>query len=119
MPRGGKGDIGYDTTRLTDDDLHLFNEGTHLRLADVLGAHLMDAGGVRGTYFAVWAPDAEAVSVTGDFNGWRPRRDPLRPRGTSGIWEGFLPGVGDRKSTRLNSSHGYISYAVFCFKKKK
>ncbi|HLE78023.1 MAG TPA: 1,4-alpha-glucan branching protein GlgB [bacterium] len=94
MPRRGERAIRYDITRLTDDDLHLFNEGTHLRLADVLGAHLMDAGGVRGTYFAVWAPDAEAVSVTGDFNGWRPRRDPLRPRGTSGIWEGFLPGVG-------------------------
>lgn len=86
--------VRYDVTRLTDDDLHLFNEGTHLTLADCLGAHPLDAGGVSGTYFAVWAPDAEAVSVIGDFNEWIPHRNALRPRGTSGIWEGFLPGVG-------------------------
>jgi 1,4-alpha-glucan branching enzyme len=79
---------------LSDQDLHLFNEGTHTRLHDKLGAHPMSAGGVEGTFFAVWAPDAERVSVVGDFNGWNASFDPLRPNQQSGIWEGFLPGVG-------------------------
>ena len=76
-------------TLLTDQDLHLFNEGTHVSLADKLGAH----PAADGTTFAVWAPNAEAVSVVGDFNAWRPSSHPLRPRATSGIWEGFVPGV--------------------------
>jgi 1,4-alpha-glucan branching enzyme len=79
---------------LSDDDLYLFNEGTHARLFDRLGSHPMALGGARGTYFAVWAPDAERVSVTGDFNGWSPDATPLRPRAESGIWEGFVPDVG-------------------------
>src|SRR5262249_1489523 len=78
---------------LTDQDLHLFNGGTHLGLADRLGAHPGVFDGIEGTFFGVWAPNAEAVSVIGDFNGWRPARDSLRPRGTSGLWEGFVPGV--------------------------
>src|SRR5688572_1278696 len=57
-------------TRLTGDDLYLFNEGTHYHLYDKLGAHLIEHNGVRGTYFAVWAPNAERVSVIGSFNGW-------------------------------------------------
>ena len=81
-------------TRLTDQDLYLFNEGTHLGLAEKLGAHVMTADGGAGTYFAVWAPSAEAVSVMGEFNGWRPGQHPLRPRAMSGIWEGFVPAVG-------------------------
>ena len=76
-------------TLLTDQDLHLFNEGTHVSLADKLGAH----PAADGTTFAVWAPNAEAVSVVGDFNGWRASSHPLGPRATSGIWEGFVPGV--------------------------
>ena len=74
-------------------DLHLFNEGTHLRLHRVLGAHPSD----RGTHFAVWAPNAERVGVIGDWNGWG---DPhwLSARASSGIWEGFAPGV--RPGTR-------------------
>ena len=83
----------YDVTRLSDDDLYLFNEGTHAGLAERLGAHPRSAGDTAGTYFAVWAPNAEAVSVIGDFNGWDPRSHPLRSRGHSGIWEGFAPGV--------------------------
>jgi 1,4-alpha-glucan branching enzyme len=78
---------------LSDQDLYLFNEGTHLGLADKLGAHPTVSGGVDGTAFAVWAPNAEAVSVIGDFNDWRPGRLALRPRASSGIWEGFAPGV--------------------------
>jgi 1,4-alpha-glucan branching enzyme len=75
---------------LSDQDLYLFNEGSHFRLWEKLGAH--PVGG--GTQFGVWAPNAESVSVIGDFNGWDPKAAPLQPRGSSGIWEGFLPGVG-------------------------
>ena len=81
-------------TLLTEEDLYLFNEGTHARLWEKLGAHPLRADGVQGTCFAVWAPNAETVSVLGDWNGWRPGADPLRARASSGIWEGFLPGVG-------------------------
>ena len=75
---------------LTEQDLYLFNEGTHCRLYDKMGAHPRPGG----TSFAVWAPDAEQVFVTGDFNEWDRGRHPLSPRGGSGIWEGFIPGVG-------------------------
>jgi len=79
---------------LSDDDLFLFNEGTHRRLADKLGAHPLppDAGG--GTYFACWAPSARGVAVIGDVNGWDPAAHPLAPRATSGIWEGVVAGAG-------------------------
>jgi 1,4-alpha-glucan branching enzyme len=86
--------VRYDVNLLTDDDLFLFNEGSHLRLYDKLGAHTLPVDGGWGTHFAVWAPNADFVSVLGDFNGWDPGRHPLRPRGSSGIWAGFLPGVG-------------------------
>jgi len=95
-PAGGRPALHRREARLsllTDQDLHLFNEGTHLALADKLGAHPVVVDGVEGTFFAVWAPNAEAVSVIGDFNGWQPSRHPLRPRATSGIWEGFVAGV--------------------------
>ncbi len=78
---------------LTDDDLYLFNEGTHLRLADVLGSHVTTAEGRDGTNFAVWAPNARGVSVMGDFCGWDRDAHPMAPRGGSGIWEAFVPGV--------------------------
>ncbi|MBS0201547.1 MAG: 1,4-alpha-glucan branching protein GlgB [Planctomycetes bacterium] len=77
------------TIRLSDKDLYLFNEGTHHRLYDRLGAHLVDLDGQRGTWFAVWAPNANYVSVVGDFNGWDNAVHPLSPRGRTGIWEGF------------------------------
>ena len=79
---------------LGEQDLHLFNEGTHRYLHRHLGAHLVDHDGRPGTWFGVWAPSAREVSVTGDFNGWDPHADPLRPRGSSGIWEGWIDGVG-------------------------
>jgi 1,4-alpha-glucan branching enzyme len=79
---------------LSDFDLHLFNEGTHTRIYRKLGAHPATLDGVNGTAFATWAPDADAVSVMGDFNRWDPVATPLRARATSGIWEGFVPGVG-------------------------
>jgi 1,4-alpha-glucan branching enzyme len=78
-------------TRLHADDLFLFNQGTHYRLYDKLGAHVEPGG---GTYFAVWAPNARAVSVIGDWNGWRPGADPLVAREASGIWEGQVGSIG-------------------------
>ncbi len=75
---------------LSDHDLYLFNEGSHFRLWEHLGAHPAEGG----TLFGVWAPNAERVSVIGDFNGWDPGAHPLRPVGSSGIWEGLVPGVG-------------------------
>jgi len=79
---------------LGDHDLHLFNEGTHRYLHRHLGAHPLEHEGRSGTWFGVWAPNAEGVSVIGDFNQWEPAADPLRPRGSSGIWEGWIPGIG-------------------------
>jgi 1,4-alpha-glucan branching enzyme len=95
-------------SRLSADDLYLFNEGSHLRLWEKLGAHPGVVDGRRGTHFAVWAPDAATVAVIGDFNGWEPSRHPLRPRGPSGIWEGFAPGVerGARYKFHVVSRHG-------------
>jgi 1,4-alpha-glucan branching enzyme len=75
---------------LTSDDLFLFNQGTHYRLYQKLGAHLTDGG----TAFAVWAPNARAVSVIGDWNGWRAGADALQSRESSGIWEGTVKGIG-------------------------
>lgn len=85
------GHVDYGFSLLTDDDLYLFNEGTHYKLYEKLGSHLLDAP--PGCFFAVWAPNAEYVSVVGSFNGWNREAHPLRPRGSSGIWEGFIPGV--------------------------
>jgi 1,4-alpha-glucan branching enzyme len=78
------------TSLLSKEDLHLFNEGSHLRLYQHLGAHL----GNEGTWFAVWAPNANVVNVIGDWNGWDKHKDVLERRGDSGVWEGFVPGVG-------------------------
>jgi 1,4-alpha-glucan branching enzyme len=78
---------------LNDDDLYLFNQGSHFRLYEKLGAHLI-AGENTGTYFAVWAPDAEQVFVLGDFNQWHRDSHALMPKGQSGIWEGFFPDMG-------------------------
>lgn len=75
---------------LTSDDLFLFNQGTHHRLYQKLGAHPREGG----TSFAVWAPNARAVSVIGDWNGWRAGTDALAPRESSGIWEGVVAGIG-------------------------
>jgi 1,4-alpha-glucan branching enzyme len=86
--------VRHDVSLLSDQDLYLFNEGTHARLYERLGAHPIEVDGRAGTAFAVWAPNAREVSVVGDHNGWTRGADRLRPRGTSGIWEGFVPGLG-------------------------
>ena len=100
----------YDVSLLTDQDLHLFNEGSHTRLYEKLGAHYLESGSDAGTCFAVWAPNAEGVSVMGDFNGWDSGVHPLRPRGNSGIWEGFLPGVGAGSAYKYHVISRYGGY---------
>ena len=78
----------------TDFDIDLFKAGKHYRLYDKLGSHLLEVDGVKGVYFAVWAPSAKAVSVVGDFNYWLEGEHPLNVRwDESGIWEGFIPGL--------------------------
>jgi 1,4-alpha-glucan branching enzyme len=77
-----------------EQDLHLFNEGTHYRVYRKLGAHLTAIDGQEGVAFAVWAPNADSVSVMGDFDGWDKTSHPLRLVGASGIWQGFVPGLG-------------------------
>ncbi len=76
-------------------DLHLFSEGNHLQLYEQFGAHLRKIGDTDGVYFAVWAPNAQRVSVVGDFNGWDGRVNPMRRLLASGVWELFLPGVSE------------------------
>jgi 1,4-alpha-glucan branching enzyme len=79
----------------TDFDIYLFRQGKHYRLYQKLGAHICDNNGVKGTFFAVWAPNASAVSVIGDFNSWNPEQGHMSARSDgSGIWEVFVPGVG-------------------------
>jgi 1,4-alpha-glucan branching enzyme len=85
---------GRHMTLLSKDDLYLFNEGTHFHLYDKLGAHPVEHNGTAGTYFAVWAPNAEQVSVIGSFNDWEKGKHTLSPVRESGIWEGFFQGIG-------------------------
>ena len=104
--------VRHDVTLLTDDDLYLFNEGNHYRLYHKLGAHGLKDQGVAGTYFAVWAPDAEQVWVTGDFNGWDKGSHPLSHRAQSGIWEGFIPGLGPGALYKYHVASKYGAYRV-------
>jgi len=102
----GPGRGGEDTETVTDDpyrflptlgemDLYLIGEGRHEELWQVLGAHVRTLGEVTGTSFAVWAPNARGVRIIGDFNHWDGRGDPMRSLGGAGVWELFVPGVGD------------------------
>ncbi|TSD67391.1 1,4-alpha-glucan branching protein GlgB [Inquilinus sp. KBS0705] len=82
-------------SRFTDFDIDLFKSGKHFKLYEKLGSHVMEHKGVVGTYFAVWAPNAQYVSVIGNFNGWNRGSHSLNYRwDASGIWEGFIPNVG-------------------------
>ena len=80
---------------LSSFDQYLMGEGSHRQLWKALGAHVTEIDGVAGTHFAVWAPNARRVSVVGDFNVWDGRRHPMRRVGSTGVWEIFLPGLGD------------------------
>lgn len=97
---------------LTADDSYLFNEGSHFRLYHKLGAHLVTQGETSGTYFAVWAPDAERVAVIGDFNGWDDTRNLLVPKGQTGIWEGFFPGIGKGTLYKYRIASRFHGYRV-------
>src|SRR4030067_1985421 len=108
----GKSLVSYDLNLLSEEDLHLFNEGTHYRLYQKLGAHVLNQEGRVGTYFAVWAPDAQKVFVIGDFNGWNRQSHPLRPKGSSGIWEGFIPGLGKGSVYKYYIVSRYQGYKV-------
>jgi 1,4-alpha-glucan branching enzyme len=104
--------VSFDASLLTQDDLFLFNEGTHYRLYNKLGAHPLTADSTSGTYFAVWAPNATQVSVMGEFNNWDKASHALRPRGESGIWEGFIPGVGRGTPYKYHIISRYQGYQV-------
>lgn len=78
---------------ITETDRYLFGNGAHYEIYQKLGAHIMEIDGVKGTYFAVWAPNAKAVSVVGDFNDWNGYIHIMERLGTSGIWERFVPGA--------------------------
>jgi 1,4-alpha-glucan branching enzyme len=97
---------------LSEYDLHLFGEGTHRRVYEKLGAHLVEADGRRGVRFAVWAPNAAHVSVIGDFNGWRPEADRLSPRPQGGVWEGFVPELGSGTLYRYHIVSRFGGYEV-------
>ncbi|MEO1767855.1 1,4-alpha-glucan branching protein GlgB [Thiobacter aerophilum] len=89
--------LGYDPYALPnpigEQDLYLFNEGRLLQAWRTLGAHVMEIQGIEGVNFAVWAPNAERVSVVGDFNRWDGRVHPMRVLGASGVWQLFIPGL--------------------------
>ncbi|NOT45320.1 MAG: 1,4-alpha-glucan branching protein GlgB [Acidobacteria bacterium] len=95
---------------LTDFDLYLLGEGTHYRAWEKLGARCLTLNGVPGVHFAVWAPNAQRVSVIGDFNAWDGRVHPMRKLVPSGIWELFLPGVanGARYKFEVRTSGGHL-----------
>ncbi|PVX47764.1 1,4-alpha-glucan branching enzyme [Flavobacterium sp. 103] len=109
----------------TDFDIDLFKAGKHFRLYEKLGAHLIEVDGVKGVYFAVWAPSARTVSVIGDFNYWIQGEHPLQVRwDSSGIWEGFIPGIeqGTTYKYKIQSNNGGIitekadPFAFYCEK---
>ena len=98
---------------LTGHDIYLFKEGSHYKLYDKLGSHCMNINGKRGVYFAVWAPNARKVSVVSDFNGWNRDSHPLAVRNdSSGIWEGFVEGMGNGTVYKYHIVSQYNNYTV-------
>jgi 1,4-alpha-glucan branching enzyme len=95
---------------LGEMDEYLLGEGTHQRLWQVLGAHPITHEDVAGVHFAVWAPNAERVSVVGNFNIWDGRRHPMRRRGSTGVWETFIPGLGEGETYKyeIRGPHGAL-----------
>jgi 1,4-alpha-glucan branching enzyme len=96
---------------LTDFDLYLLAEGAHNRAYEKLGAHLGEINGRRGVHFAVWAPNAEQVSVIGEFNNWTPGIAMLSPS-SAGVWEGFVPDIGSRALYKYHIVSRFRGYTV-------
>ncbi len=107
------GPMRHDRSLLTEHDVYLFNEGSWLRAYEKMGSHPCVLDGEEGVHFAVWAPNAERVSVVGDFNDWTPGKHPLAPRGSSGIWEGFIPGLGPGARYKYHIVSRFGGYQVF------
>jgi 1,4-alpha-glucan branching enzyme len=102
--------INASSELITDYDLYLFGEGNHTRIYDKLGAHTVTADGVQGVHFALWAPNADRVSVVGDFNAWDGRRDGMRSLGASGVWAAFVPEAkeGQRYKYEIHTRQGAL-----------
>ncbi len=110
MPPDSSSAIDRTPQLLSEQDLYLFNEGSHYRIYDKMGSHLVTHDGQAGAIFSVWAPNARSVSVVGSFNDWDPKTHRLASRGPSGIWEGFVPGAshGSLYKFHIESQrHGY------------
>lgn len=93
-------------------DIYLMGEGTHLHIYEQLGAHLVKLNGVKGVHFAVWAPNARRVSVVGNFNNWDGRRHPMRFHQAIGVWELFIPGLGEAEVYKYEIKTRYYNYTV-------
>src|SRR5581483_739468 len=104
--------VRHDVSAFSPDDLYLFNEGRNYRAYNQLGAHLAKFNGEAGTSFSAWAPNARKVSVIGNFNDWNTQSHQLEPRESSGIWEGFIPGIGKGSLYKfhiVSHNHGYMT----------
>src|SRR5215813_10972030 len=104
--------VRYDVSLFSADALYLFNEGRNYRAYAHLGAHPATFDGESGTVFSVWAPNARKVSVVGSFNDWNQNAHVLRPRGSSGIWEGFIPEVAKGSLYKfhiVSHNHDYVT----------
>lgn len=105
--------VKHNVSLLTDHDIYLFKEGSHFKLYDKLGSHVMTINGEEGVYFAVWAPGAEEVSVMGDFNGWNRESHHLKVReDESGVWEGFIHGFKEGAIYKYHIFSRYNNYRV-------
>lgn len=106
--------VYYDLSLFEELDIYLFKQGNHYHLYNKLGSHLMtNKEGEKGTYFAVWAPNAKYVSVKGDFNEWDPKSHPLKMReDESGIWEGFITSVKQGTLYKYHIQSRYNNYKV-------
>lgn len=105
-------DVRHDISLLSDEDLFLFNEGSHSKLYEKLGAHPLIIDNTPGIYFAVWAPNTKELIVMGDFNRWNKDSHMLKSRAKSGIWEGFVPGVNKGDLYKYHIVSRYHDYKV-------
>jgi 1,4-alpha-glucan branching enzyme len=101
---------GFTEFAVSDFDQHLFGAGNHYRVNERLGAHPRTEGGVEGVGFALWAPNADGVGVVGQFNGWDGRRHQMTRHGVSGIWETFIPEIGEGELYKfeIRSNVGHV-----------